>query len=614
MTDAAEASGRTLRPRQLSPAALVFAALVVATVGAFFVTTRLKRSAPVIESLTFNRHFSPNGDGHSDTVAFALRLRRSDDVTISIVTRDGIAVRTLADDLSVRRGRRYRFRWDGRTAGGRVAPDGEYRVRVSLRGQGRVVTWGRKVFLDTTPPRPMVTSVRPQVITPGTHGRARVTTLRYVGPTRRPQVLVYRTDLSRPRLVARRSAPSGTGVLRWDGRVGLGSAHGLAPAGAYLLAVRVRDAAGNLGPAVLPPRRGAVAGHPGVTVRYLAAEGPDRPVEAGALASFRVFAAGRRYRWRLHWLGSSRSAARGASRSGVLRLHAPRGASGVALLELRAGAHSYQTPFAVQARRRQRVLVVLPTLTWQALNPVEENGDGYPDVLPLSRSVGLHRFFAEHGRPPGFATTAALLAYLRASRLRYDVTTDLALTRDGEASLRRYTGVLIAGSERFAPTALTRSLATYVTGGGRLAWIGTRGFSRAVDVSANAIVRGRPDTFLGERVEIEGGPRALVVLGDRIGFFSGVNGAFGPFPRLEPSLRLPAGARLLASAGSDPKRPDVVVYRFGRGVVARVGIDGFGLAHFGAPDTGKDIGKAALGGGSTSAARIMPRLWALLSR
>ncbi len=34
---------------------LVFAALVVATFAAFFVTTRLKRAAPVIEQLTFRR-------------------------------------------------------------------------------------------------------------------------------------------------------------------------------------------------------------------------------------------------------------------------------------------------------------------------------------------------------------------------------------------------------------------------------------------------------------------------------------------------------------------------------------------------------------------------------
>jgi hypothetical protein len=600
MTNAAEVSRRTLRPRHVSPAALVFAALVLATIGAFFVTTRLKRSAPVIESLTFNRHFSPNGDGRADIVIFAIRLRRTDEVTVSIVTRDGSKVRTLADDLTVHQGRRYRFRWDGRTAAGRVAPDGEYHVRVGLRRQGRVVTSGRKIFLDTAPPRPTVGYVRPLVITPGAPG-GRIATLRFSGPKRRPVLLVYRTDLPTPRLVARHTAPSGTGVLRWDGQVGLGSARRPAPAGSYLLAVRVRDAAGNPGPAVLPPRRGAVRGHPGVTVRYLAAQAPARPARAGARTSIRVFAAGRRYRWRLHRLGSARIVARGASRSGVLHLRAPRGASGIALLELRVGSHSYEMPLPVQSRKRRRVLVVLPALTWQARNPVEENGDGYPDVLPVARRVGLDRPFAGHGRPPGFASSAAILRDLGGARLRYELTTDLVLARGGEASLRRYSGVLVAGSPQFAPTALTRSLASYVKGGGRLAWIGTRGFSRAVDVTTTAIVRGRSSTFLGERVRIESGPRALVVLGDRVDFFSGVNGAFGPFPRLESTVRLPAGARLLASAGADPHRPDVVVYRFERGLVARVGIDGLG-------------GAAATGGGSTSIARIMPRLWALLSR
>jgi hypothetical protein len=120
-------------------------------------------------------------------------------------------------------------------------------------------------------------------------------------------------------------------------------------------------------------------------------------------------------------------------------------------------------------------------------------------------------------------------------------------------------------------------------------------------VTADAIVRGRRGAFLGERVRIESGPRALVVLGDTIDFFSGVNGAFGPFPRLEPSLRLPPGSRLVASAGAEPRRPDVVVYRFSRGLVARVGVDGFAPA-------------LAVNGASAPLAPIMPRLWALLSR
>ena len=75
-----------LMSRLRRPAAvpvLVFAGLVVATFAAFFVTTRLKRAAPVIEQLTFRRSFSPNGDGRFDVALFAFRLRRSDDVTVS---------------------------------------------------------------------------------------------------------------------------------------------------------------------------------------------------------------------------------------------------------------------------------------------------------------------------------------------------------------------------------------------------------------------------------------------------------------------------------------------------------------------------------------------------
>jgi hypothetical protein len=585
----------TLR-RRSSPAALVFAALVVATIGAFFVTTRLKRSAPVIERLSFNSRFSPNGDGRLDYVQFALRLRHTDDATISIVTRDGGRVRTIVENFTIRKTRRYRFRWDGRTESGAIAPDGEYHVRIGLRRQGRVVTLGRRILLDTIPPRPVVGSVKPSVFNPGRHAAA--ATLRYSGPSRRPVLLVYRTDRPHPVLVARHAGRWGSNVMHWDGRVGLGSVRRLAPPGSYLLAVRVHDAAGNPGPVALPPPRGSVLGHPGVTVRYLGIQPPQHPVRADAVTSFRVFADGRRYRWSVRRVGSRRRTSHGKSRAGMLHVRAPRGASGVALLELRSGPHRYEMPFAVQAQRRRSVLIVLPTIAWQALNPVEGNGDGYPDLLPLDRSVGLDRPFAGRGRPAAFATTAALLRYLHASRLRYDVTTDLELIRDGRGLLRRYTGVLVAGSERFASVALTRSLAEYVKAGGRLAWVGTRGFSRAVAVSRSSIAGTRTSRFLGERVRIERGPRALVVLGDRIDFFRGVNGAFGPFPRLEPSLQLPAGSRLLASAGAEPRRPDVVVYRFGEGIVARIGVDGFARSLATSP----------------SAGRIMRRLWDLLSR
>src|SRR5207253_8114649 len=115
--------------------------------------------------------------------------------------------------------------------------------------------------------------------------------------------------------------------------------------------------------------------------------------------------------------------------------------------------------------------------------------------------------------------------------------------------------------------------------GGRLAWTGTGGFSRQVRLAGSNIAGGQPAgaaAALGERVRLERGRRAITVLGDRIDFFRGVGGAFGPYPAIEPSLRLPSGARLVASAGAEARRPSIVVYRLGHGFVARIGVAGFG--------------------------------------
>jgi len=161
---------------------------VLATIGAFFVTTRLKRSTPVVEQLTFRRYFSPNGDGRFDAALFSFRLRRTDDVTVAVVNRDGDEIRTLAEDVELRGGHRHRFRWDGRTGAGPVAADGEYHLRVGLRRQGRTVTSPLKLFLDTVPPRPVVRYVAPDSISPDGAGAANSARLRFTGPSRRARL------------------------------------------------------------------------------------------------------------------------------------------------------------------------------------------------------------------------------------------------------------------------------------------------------------------------------------------------------------------------------------------------------------------------------------------
>ena len=78
------------RPRTATVATAVFAALVVATVAAFFVTQRLKRSAPVVRHVMLPLYISPNGDGRKDRAVIKFRLPKADDrVTVSITDANG---------------------------------------------------------------------------------------------------------------------------------------------------------------------------------------------------------------------------------------------------------------------------------------------------------------------------------------------------------------------------------------------------------------------------------------------------------------------------------------------------------------------------------------------
>jgi N,N-dimethylformamidase beta subunit-like protein/flagellar hook capping protein FlgD len=595
----------TARSRRHSGALIasaVFALLVVATVGAFFVTTRLKRSAPVVNNLTFARYLSPNGDGRRDFVDIALRIRRPDEVTVSIVDKAGNDAVTLLRDARLARGL-HRFRWDGRLSSGAVAPDGQYRLRVGLRHQARTLTSPRKLFVDTKPPRPIVRYVSPDAISPDGAGTANHAILRFDGPSRRrPTLLVFHSRLGTLRLVARRRGHSDSQLLRWDGRVGLRGSRSRAPSGNYLMMVRTRDAAGNVGPP-RPPTRVRVLGHPGLRVRYIEARGPLRPVRAGDRVAFVVSSDRRRYRWRVRRLGSSRILQRGSSRSRDLTLHAPRGRTGVYLLDLRVGQHRYQTPFAVQSQRRSRLLVVLPAITWQGRNDLDANGDGFGDLLPEDESVALLRPFTGKGLPPAFgAREAPLLIALDREHQRYDLTTDVALAGGTSRQVLGRRGLLFAGPPRLYSLAVGRLVRSYVRAGGRVAWLGTEGFTQPVKLAGDRLETlpapsARRNAF-GERLRPRVRDAALTVLGDRIDFFAGAGDVFGPFPALEPSEQPGPGDRLLAAAGNEADRPSVAVYRQGKGIVARVGVDGFARSALQSPVV----------------ARIMRRLWTLLSQ
>ncbi len=135
--------------RRVSPAALVFALLVLATVAAFAWAQRLKRDPLVLDRVTFIgaprlspkappvQSFTPNGDCRFDLVRIRFRVTQSDDATVQVVKPGGMVVITLARERPLKRYHFFTFYWDGRQRGGGIAAPGRYKLRVKLLGQER---------------------------------------------------------------------------------------------------------------------------------------------------------------------------------------------------------------------------------------------------------------------------------------------------------------------------------------------------------------------------------------------------------------------------------------------------------------------------------------------
>lgn len=255
---------------------LAFGGLVAASIAAFFVTQHLKVTTPLIAGgLSAPRpvppvinpmHGVPCGkyNSGSTTISFYLQ-HRSDDVIVSVVNAaDDAVVRTVAYGQHMRKDTRIPFHWDGRSTDGKVAPDGSYYFRVTLIHQNRTVDLTDvPVKVDTRAPRPVITSVSPTEIAP----RGQVT-IHYAGNENRGgTILLYRLDSARgrARLIKQFLTPWKGHTAVWDGTV---AQQKPAPAGTYLLALEVSDAACNTGryPAQIPPAAGSAA-NTVVTVR-----------------------------------------------------------------------------------------------------------------------------------------------------------------------------------------------------------------------------------------------------------------------------------------------------------------------------------------------------------
>lgn len=570
----------------------VLAVLVVATVAAFFVTQHLKVTTPLLAGFPAPdpNVINPSAGGtcgglqHRVTRVSFYLLHRSDAVDVYVIDQSGNVVATVASGRHMRRGVRNPdgdFAWDGRESNGQIAPDGTYYFQVALIHQGRTVVISNAsgpepITVQSAPPRPRVTSVTPAVIPVA--GRGQATRISFNGNNQRGGfVNLYRTDLpGGPRLVKVFGLPWGAHSVVWDGTIDGRPA----PAGTYLVGLTMTDAACVTGhfPARIPPSPGSTA-HAGVTVRYLGAAPPLDPAPAGAQAAVEVQSGvDSPYTWSLRASGGGASLASGTGSAPHLSVPVPGGRAGLFELALHAGAHTTTVPIVASAPRAQSVLVVLPALTWQGRNPVDETGDGLPDTLANGSPITLARVLAS-GLPAEFGDEAGLLSFLGSHRHAYDLTTDLGLIDGTGPPLRGHRLVVLAGTEEWLPASFRGALRAYVAAGGRVLSLGIGSLLRGVTVrGGRAFDPTAParTNALGATpgAVMSGGGAPLTVLRDDLGIFHGTLPGAGSFEPL-------SGGGLLSAAETADGRAAIIGYQLGRGTVVDVGLVGFGsrLAH-----------------------------------
>lgn len=632
-----------------------FVALAIATAAAFFFIQHLKVSTPLIagQPSPHPATIDPVTGGvcpfpgpHGKPIPTSFRemkisfylLNRNDDVDVFIVKPDGVVVDTIATNVPMvakPQPQRRQFIWNGRLSDGKVAPDGSYDVKVALLHQGRSYVIADAstgtvlpVTVQTKPPAIRITSVsgpggeRPAVI-PASGGPA--ATIRYAGTDNlRPRIQIYRSSARGAlHLVKTYFATSSRGSSLWNGTL----RHlRPAPQGTYLVGMKLTDATCNQvrWPATLHPAPGSTA-RAGVTVRYLAAEPPLTPVAAGHAATVEVDSRQHRYAWALRRVGASKVLSSGHSEAVSLSVKLPGDGAGLYGLALRWGSHRIVVPLIAgsgsgsgagsgsgsrsgagrgprAAASRGHVLVVLPALSWQGLNPVDDDGDGIPNTLLSGEPVRLARpLFATP--PAGFAEEAALIAYLRRAGLHFDLTTDLAFVDGNAPPLGNYSGVVLAGDERWVTASFGASLARYVQQGGRILSLGIGSLQRSVTIDGGQALdpsRARAVDFLEGRplpVKRTHGT-LLLVQRDKLGLFRGGATALSGYRTYQPFAPPQPPARLLSSLGVSNASPAVIGYSLGHGLVVDIGLPGFAssLDH------------------NVEAKELLGSVWSLLSR
>ena len=263
---------------RIASTALVVA-LLAATAAAFVLTQGLKSQPSPIRGTQVDDVFSPVCACETETAGIAFRLREADRVGVEIVDGDHV-VRTIEDGRSYPPGR-VSVEWDGRDDAGEVLPEGEYQPRVRLAEAHQTITLPNPIRIDVTAPAITSAVATPLVISPDGDRRRDSVAVRY-RIDEPAKGLLYVDGIKRVETRFPREEDS----LRWYGRIDGEPVE----QGAYALALRARDPAGNVGDVVR---------FPALVVRFVAL-GRDRiDAVAGARFPIRVSSDARTVRWTL---------------------------------------------------------------------------------------------------------------------------------------------------------------------------------------------------------------------------------------------------------------------------------------------------------------------------
>jgi hypothetical protein len=167
-------------------------------------------------------------------------------------------------------------------------------------------------------------------------------------------------------------------------------------------------------------------------------------------------------------------------------------------------------PFVVAPRRvgEHRVAVVLPTLTWQAYNFRDDDGDGKPDTWYAGKrenTVRLGRAYLDRGVPYGFRSNLGFLHWLHWTQRKADYLSqwDLEQVESPAALARAYDLIVFPGHHEYVTTREYDLVQGYRDLGGNLAFLSANNFFWRVERKDDVIVKssrwrdlGRPEARL----------------------------------------------------------------------------------------------------------------------